>query len=93
MEINTYNIRKDNDEFKDLTEDQLMKIAELCMKYYKKGVASVQEDTDSELQDEIDNLEQQLEDADYEYNKLARDFDELKDQYDELKQELAGKDL
>lgn len=93
MEISTYVLRRNNDEFKDLTEDQLMAIAELCIKYYNKGSISVQDNTDSELQDEIDNLEQQLEDADYEYDKLAKDFDELKDKYDELKQELAGKDL
>ena len=93
MEINIYTLQKNNDEFKNLTYDQLMKISELCMDYYKKGARYVQEDMDSELQDEIDNLEQQLEDADYEYDKLAKDFDELKDKYDELKQELAGKDL
>lgn len=56
MEINTYNIRKKFDEFKDLSEDQLMCIAELCMDYYKLGQYSVEEDINSDKQDEIDEL-------------------------------------
>lgn len=94
MEINTYNLRKDNDEFKDLTENQLMVIAELCMKYYKKGFNSAGEDVQQDLQDEVDDLERQLEDSDYEYHRLEQEyeeldnaFNELKDKYNELKNE------
>lgn len=94
MEINTYTLKRNNDEFKDLTEDQLMKIAELCMDYYKKGFNSAGEDVQQDLQDEVDDLEQKLEDADYEYDRLARKYDELdeafnnlKDKYNELKNE------
>lgn len=45
MEIRIYDLQKQNEEFKDLNYDQLMKIAELCTKYYKKGL----EDFESEL--------------------------------------------
>lgn len=94
MEINIYNLQKENEEFKDLTYDQLMKISELCVDYYKKGFNNAGEDVQQDLQSEIDDLEQKLEDADYEYDRLARKYDELdeafnnlKDKYNELKNE------
>lgn len=62
MEINTYILKKDNDEFKDLNEDQLMKIAELCMGYYKMALKSFEEDTNSDLQDQVDELTNEIED-------------------------------
>ncbi len=79
MEINTYNIRKKFDEFKDLSEDQLMCIAELCMDYYKLGQLSVEEDINSDKQDEIDELQNQLDDSDYEYHKLENQYEDLED--------------
>lgn len=92
MEITIYRLQKEHDEFKDLSYDQLMKIGELCLKYYQKGFNSAGEDVQQDLQDEIDDLEQKLEDSDYEYDRLARKYDELdeafnnlKDKYNELK--------
>lgn len=79
MEINTYNLRRNHDELKDLSEDQLMCIAELCMKYYKEGQFSVEEDINSDKQDEIDELQNQLDDSDYEYHKLENQYEDLED--------------
>ena len=69
MEINTYNLRKNHDELKDLSEEQLMCIAELCMDYYKMGLYSTENDhiedlqeENTELQDTIDCLESEKED-------------------------------
>lgn len=92
MEITIYQLRKEHDEFKDLSYDQLMKIGELCLKYYQKGFNSAGEDVQQDLQDEIDDLERQLDDSDYEYHRLEEKyeeldsaFNELKDKYNELK--------
>lgn len=79
MEIRTYDIRKKFDEFKDLSEDQLMCITELCMDYYKLGQFSVEEDINSDKQDEIDELQNQLDDSDYEYHKLENQYEDLED--------------
>ena len=96
MEIQIYDLKTKNEEFKDLTHDQLMKIADLCMDYYKLGQYSVQEDIESDKQDEIDELEQKLEDSDYEYDRLARKYEDLeeafnniKDERNELKQKIS----
>lgn len=62
MEINTYTLKQKNDEFKDLTENQLMAIAELCMDYYKMALKSLEEDTNSDLQDQVDELTNEIED-------------------------------
>ena len=84
MEINTYDIRKKFDEFKNLSEDQLMCIAELCMDYYKLGQFSVEEDINSDKQDEIDELQNQLDDSDYEYHKLENQYEDLEDLLEEV---------
>lgn len=92
MEINTYTLRKNNDEFKDLTENQLMAIANLCMDYYKKGESDAKdncaydyEDTITELECRVDELEAQIDDANVEYVKLMNEKEELKEKYEELK--------
>ena len=79
MEIRIYDLQKQNEEFKDLNYDQLMKIAELCMKYYQLGQFSVEEDINSDKQDEIDELQNQLDDSDYEYHKLENQYEDLED--------------
>ena len=92
MEINTYTLRKNNDEFSDLTENQLMAIANLCMDYYKKGESDVKDDcawdyenTITELECRVDELESQIDEAKVEYDKLMRENEELKEKYEELK--------
>lgn len=84
MEINTYRLQKDNEEFKDLTYDQLMKIAELCMNYYKKGKFSAMEDVTEDRQDEIDDLENQVSELDEQVNDYIR----LTDDYEYLMKDI-----
>lgn len=79
MEIRTYNLRQKVDELKDLPENTLMAIAELCMDYYKLGQFSVEEDINSDKQAEIDELQNQLDDSDYEYHKLENQYEDLED--------------
>ena len=62
MEISIYNLQKNNEEFKDLTYDQLMKIGELCLKYYNDGQKDTYDNTNEDLQSEIDELTNQVED-------------------------------
>ena len=76
MEINTYNLRKNHDELKDLSENTLMAIADLCMDYYKLGQYSAQEDAQSDRQDEIDELQN-------ENDNLSDELRETQDQFDE----------
>ena len=56
MEINTYNLRRNHDEFKDLSEEQLMYIADLCMDYYKMGLYITENDHIEDLQEENTEL-------------------------------------
>ena len=80
MIINTYELRKKYDEFKDLTEDQLMKIAELCMDYYKKGKFDAIDDAYEDKQDEIDDLQDKISELDEqveEYNRLADKYEDF----------------
>lgn len=84
MEINTYTLKRNNDEFKDLTEDQLMKIAELCMDYYKKGKFDAIDDAYEDKQDEIDDLEDKVSELDEQVNDYIR----LTDKYEDFLQEL-----
>lgn len=79
MEIHTYDLKNKVEELKDLPENTLMAIAELCMDYYKLGQYSVQEEVDSDKQDEIDELQNQLDDSDYEYHKLENQFENIED--------------
>ena len=92
MEIQTYKLKQDHEEFKDLTENQLMAIAELCLDYYKLGQYSVEDDRQSdseeriaELETEVDSLESDLYRASKEYDALEEQFNNLKDKYLELK--------
>ena len=62
MEISIYNLQKNHDEFKDLTYDQLMKIGELCLKYYNDGQKGTYDNINEDLQSEIDDLTNQVED-------------------------------
>ena len=84
MEINTYTLKRNNDEFKDLTENQLMAIAELCMDYYKKGKFDAIDDAYEDKQDEIDDLENQVSELDEQVNDYIR----LTDKYEDFLQEL-----
>lgn len=84
MEINTYTLKRDNDEFKDLTEDQLMKIAELCMDYYKKGKFDAIDDAYEDKQDEIDDLEDKVSELDEQVNDYIR----LTDDYEYLMKDI-----
>lgn len=84
MEINTYTLKRNNDEFKDLTEDQLMKIAELCMDYYKKGKSSAIDDAYEDKQDEIDDLEDKVSELDEQVNDYIR----LTDKYEDLLKDI-----
>lgn len=80
MEINTYTLKRNNDEFKDLTENQLMAIAELCMDYYKKGKFDAIDDAYEDKQDEIDDLQDKLSELDEqveEYSRLADKYEDL----------------
>lgn len=79
MEINTYNLKKDNDEFKDLTENQLYAIADLCMDYYKKGIESAQEDAYSDNRDEIDDLKNEIDNLEDQVNEFSWANNELED--------------
>lgn len=92
MEIQTYKLKQDHEEFKDLTENQLMAIAELCLDYYKLGQYGVEDDRQrdsedriAELETEVDNLECDLDRASKEYDALEEQFNNLKDKYLELK--------
>lgn len=94
-ELSIYDLQHKYDEFKDLSFDQLMKIGELCLAYYNKGLFNTFEDVNSDLQDEIDELNNkldELEDANhdlyYENNELeelvkecylAKDMDDMKE--------------
>ena len=84
MEIRIYDLKNKNEEFKDLNYDQLMAIAELCMKYYESGQDNATNDALEDKNSEIEDLENQLEDSDYEFNRLQDKYDNLKEQYDEL---------
>ena len=84
MEINTYTLKRNNDEFKDLTEDQLMKIAELCMDYYKKGKFDAIDDAYEDKQDEIDELEDKVSELDEQVNDYIR----LTDKYEDLLKDI-----
>lgn len=84
MEINTYTLKRNNDEFKDLTEDQLMKIAELCMDYYKKGKFDAIDDAYEDKQDEIDDLENKVSELDEQVNDYIR----LTDKYEDLLKDI-----
>lgn len=79
MEIQTYKLKQDHEEFKDLSEQQLMAIAELCLDYYKLGQYSTQEDAQSDRQDEIDELQN-------ENDELQDQIREFSDQYDNLEE-------
>lgn len=87
MEIRVYDLQTQNEEFKDLTHNQLMRIAELCLEYYKSGQDNANAEELSNKQDEIDDLEQQLDDSDYEFNRLQDKYDDLKDRYNDLLKE------
>lgn len=84
MEINTYTLKRNYDEFKDLTEDQLMKIAELCMDYYKKGKFDAIDDAYEDKQDEIDDLEDKVSELD----EQVEEYNRLTDKYEDFLQEL-----
>lgn len=80
MEIQTYKLKQDHEEFKDLSEQQLMAIAELCLDYYKLGQYSTQEETKSDMQDEIDELTNQVDDLESKvdcYEEMQDDLIEL----------------
>ena len=75
MEIRTYDLRQKIDELKDLPENTLMTIAELCMDYYKLGELGMHEESDQqqeidELQDTVDCLESDKEDLQFEIDHL-----------------------
>ena len=84
MEINTYRLQKDNEEFKDLTYEQLMKIAELLVKYYRDGKSSALDEAQEDRQDEIDDLENQVSELDEQVNDYIR----LTEKYEDFIQEL-----
>lgn len=84
MEINTYRLQKDNEEFKDLTYEQLMKIAELLVKYYRNGQISSIQEAQEDRQDEIDDLENQVSELDEQVNDYIR----LTDKYEDFLKEL-----
>ena len=84
MEINTYILKRDNDEFKDLTEDQLMKIAELLVKYYRDGQISTTQEAQEDRQDEIDDLENQVSELDEQVNDYIR----LTEKYEDLVKDI-----
>ena len=88
MEINTYTLKRNHDEFKDLTEDQLMKIAELCMDYYKKGKFDAIDDAYEDKQDEIDDLQDQVSELDEQVNDYIR----LTDKYEDLVKDIYRAD-
>lgn len=80
MEINIYRLQKDNDELKDLTYDQLMKVAELCMGYYKKGNFDAIDDARWDAQTDVEELEDrvsELEDQVEEYSRLTDKYEDL----------------
>ena len=88
MEINTYILKRNNDEFKDLTEDQLMTIAELCMDYYKKGKFDAIDDAYEDKQDEIDDLEDKISELDEQVEEYSR----LTDKYEDLLKDIYHAD-
>ena len=77
MEIRTYDIKNKFDEFKDLSEQQLMCIAELCLDYYKLGELGVKEDNDQ--QQEIDELEDTVDCLTSDKLDLESEIDQLAD--------------
>lgn len=77
MEIRTYDIKKKFDEFKDLSEQQLMCIAELCMDYYKLGEIGMCEENDQ--QQVIDDLENEVECLSSDKIDLESEIDKLQD--------------
>lgn len=87
MEIRVYDLQTENDEFKNLSHNQLMRIAELCLEYYKSGQDNATNDALEDKDSEIEDLENQLEDSDYEFNRLQDKYDDLKDRYDDLLKE------
>ena len=84
MEINVYQLQKNHDEFKDLTYDQLMKIADLCMTYYKKGKSDAIDDAYEDKQDEIDDLENKISELDEQVEEYSR----LTDKYEDLLKDI-----
>lgn len=88
MEINTYILKKDNEEFKDLTYEQLMKIAELLVKYYRDGKESALDEAQEDRQDEIDDLENQVSELDDQVNDYIR----LADKYEDLVKDIYHAD-
>lgn len=88
MEINTYTLKRNNDEFKDLTENQLIAIAELCMDYYKKGEFSAIDDVYEDKQDEIDDLENKISELDEQVEEYSR----LTDKYEDLLKDIYHAD-
>ena len=74
MEINVYNLQKNYEEFKDLTYDQLMKIGELCLKYYNDGQKGTYDNINEDLQSEVDELTNQVEDLESKNRQLESDI-------------------
>lgn len=87
MEINTYTLKRNNDEFKDLTENQLMAIAELCMDYYKKGKFDAIDDAYEDKQDEIDDLQNEVDELELENETLNDKIFDLTEKLKELQKE------
>lgn len=85
MEINIYNLQKNNDEFKDLTYDQLMKIGELCLEYYKKGSESAREDAEYDYESTVSELETEVDDLKCSLDQASKEYEELKEKYEKLK--------
>lgn len=79
MEIHTYDLKNKVEELKDLPENTLMAIAELCMDYYKLGQYSVQEEVDSDKQDEIDELQNENDELQDELHSTELSIDNLED--------------
>ena len=86
MEISIYSLQKNYEEFKDLTYDQLMKIGELCLKYYNDGQKGTYDNINEDLQSEVDELTNQVEDLEFkidEYDKIQDDlYDLIQDCYE-----------
>ena len=95
-EVRIQDLKNNYDEFKDLSYDQLMKIAEVCVKAYNEGLDFDQEEIELEkqdLEDEIEQLNDRIEQLESDNATLSDKNYDLVQEVRELQDELAGKDL
>jgi len=95
-EVRIQDLKNNYDEFKDLSYDQLMKIAEVCVKAYNEGLDFDTEEQQSEIEDlenEIEELNDRIEQLESDNATLSDENYDLVQKVNELQEELSEKDL